>query len=61
MPKDRNLMNEFMVGVRGDEIHIMRSPSMISKEQALVLAAWLVALADDNDEFEEIRLQVNNL
>ena len=42
--------NEFFVGARGDDsILILRAPAgPLSKAQALRLAAWLVALADDD-------------
>lgn len=40
-------MNEFMVSVAGDKIAILAPPrGPITKEQALRLAAWIVALAD---------------
>lgn len=44
-------MNEFMVSSQGDSIRIMRHPTgpggPITKAQAINLAAWLVALADE--------------
>lgn len=39
-------MNEFMVGMQGDEIIILAFTRKLSKEQALNLASYLVALAD---------------
>jgi hypothetical protein len=46
--------NKFIVGVQGDQIVVglpMRTARM-SKEDALLLAAWLVALStDDWDEY----------
>lgn len=42
-------MNEFFVGVHGDSIVLMWPvPQRITKAQAINLAVWLVALADDN-------------
>jgi hypothetical protein len=41
-------MNEFLVGVQGENIVLMRSvPQRITKAQAINLAVWLVALSDD--------------
>ncbi len=47
--------NKFMVGVRGDQIVIMLPPmGAISKPDALMLAAWIVALStNDEDQFAE--------
>ncbi len=41
-------VNKFLVGARGDELVLLKPPSpgeSISKADALLLAAWLVALA----------------
>ena len=47
--------NKFMVGVRGDEIIILKPiTGPLTKEQALNLAAHLVALADDDGKFTEL-------
>lgn len=47
-----------MVGVRGDTIVILRPGAVreMSKDQALLLAAYLVALADDDgrDRFMKV-------
>lgn len=41
--------NKFMVGVQGDNIVIMLPPrGRISKRDALVFAAWIATLADDD-------------
>jgi hypothetical protein len=43
--------NHFWVGLRGQEIVIARQiRGAMTKEAALNLAAWLVVLADVNDE-----------
>lgn len=43
----------FMVGTRGDNITIMAFGRELTREQALNLAAWLVALTDPlGDEFQ---------
>lgn len=43
--------NSQMVGVQGDNILIMMPKQKMTKAEALVLAAWLLMLADDNDDF----------
>ena len=41
-------MNKFFVGIQGDTIVLLKPvPQKLTKEEALNLAAWLVALADD--------------
>jgi len=52
--------NKFFVGVRGDEITVMRPPHLMSKKDALVFAAHLVSLADDRGEFAAILEAVQN-
>ena len=49
--------NKFLVGVRGDnELTILKLGCKMKPDDALNLAAWLVALAEDNAsyKFEEI-------
>lgn len=42
--------NKHMVGVQGENIVIMNPPrGPISKADALVFAAWIVTLADDDE------------
>jgi hypothetical protein len=43
--------NAQFVGWQGGEIVVMRPAARMTKQQALTHAAWLVAVADDNDEF----------
>lgn len=38
--------NKYMVGAMGERIVIAKHPGSMSHEEALLLAAWLVALAD---------------
>lgn len=52
--------NKFGVGVHGDHIIVVLAPHKISKADALNLAAWLVTLADDNDEFGLVIEKVQN-
>lgn len=43
--------NEFFVGVQGDDIVFLRSiPQKLKEREALLLAAWIVALADPLQE-----------
>ena len=41
------------VGWQGGEIVVMMPRARMTRQQALAHAAWLVALADDDDEFAE--------
>lgn len=51
----------FMVGARGDKITIMSFGRELSREQALNLSAWLVALADPGgEEFQKYLTAVCN-
>lgn len=53
--------NDFLVSMRGEAIIIMLAPRVpITKEEALRLAAYLVAMADDKNEFPEILKAVQN-
>ncbi len=53
--------NKYMVGVSGAQIVMLRPPrGTITKSDALNLAAWLVALSDDNDKFPAILEAVQN-
>ena len=45
--------NDFFVSVQGNNILMLRPvPQNITREQALNLAAWIVALTDE-DEFQK--------
>jgi hypothetical protein len=49
--------NKQMVGVRGNDIVILRPYPVMTKSEALVHAAWLVTLAD---EFQKVLRAVHN-
>lgn len=52
--------NMFFVGAQGRDIVIMRQvPNKMTREQALNLAAWIVALTDE-DEFAKTLKAVCN-
>lgn len=53
-------INECLVSVTNDAVTIMRPPLKMSKRRAVMFAAWIVALADDDGEFEEALKAVLN-
>lgn len=44
-----------VVGVHQEDIVIMGRKPKMSKDEALVHAAWLVALADESENYERFR------
>lgn len=52
--------NDQFAGVRGDKIVLVAPKIYMTKQEALRHAAWLVALADDDDEFPAILGAVRN-
>lgn len=47
-------MNEFLLGVQGgDVVALQPLPRRFTKEQALRLAALIVAMMDDDNEFPD--------
>lgn len=60
MPAEVDTLNRSMVAVRGDEIIIMRPLGVYTKEQALVLAATIVALVGDDERWHEVLAAVCN-
>ena len=56
------ISNKFMVGMQAGKIRMLIPPrGPMTKEEALVLAAWLVCLADfGGDCFEQILEKVQN-
>ena len=40
--------NRYFVGARADKIVVMNPPHEMTKSQALVFAAWIATLADDD-------------
>lgn len=52
-------VNEFLVAEEGAHLMILRlSPVRLTRQSALNLAAWLVALADWDHEFDELLAKV---
>ena len=53
--------NKYGVSSRGNTIGLLFPPrGEMSKDEALTLAAWLVALACDEERFKEILTAVEN-
>lgn len=54
-------LNKFLVGARGDKVVIMLPPrGELSRKDALGLAAWLVAIAEQDNEFQSVLNAVRN-
>lgn len=60
MKKEYDCTNYQAVGMNSDEIVILMPRARMTKEEALIHAAWLVVLADDENEFPEILEQVKS-
>lgn len=61
MAEDTDSTNQFLVSVRGEDIVVLlHIPRPMGKAQALNLAAWLVALADDHNQFPALLNAVQN-
>ena len=55
-------MNKFAVGTRASKITFpVGIPATMSKDDALVFAAWIVALANEGDQFERILSEVEGI
>lgn len=52
--REINIANKYLVTTQGSAVRIMNTQDLIciSADEALLLAAWLVAVADGNGEFE---------
>jgi hypothetical protein len=59
-PAEVETLNDSMVAVKGERIVILRPRVELSKQEALRLAAWVVALADDDDKFPVLLEAVRN-
>ena len=61
MINENEIANTQFVGVRGDTIVVLMPKQKMTKREALVHAAWIVALvADTDEEFQEILKIVRN-
>lgn len=52
--EETNTANQCLVGVQGETIVILRPVQRLTKAEALVFAAYLVAMADEDCEFDRI-------
>lgn len=54
------IANESIVALQGENVIIMNPRTVMTREQALNLAAWIVAIADREGEFNDTLRQVLN-
>jgi hypothetical protein len=47
--------NHQMVAMQGDKVRVQSPLAMMTKEQALIHAAWIVAIADRSEDYTEFR------
>lgn len=52
---DGDVTNHQSVTLKGEEIVLLSPSTVMTREQALVHAAWLVALADESANYAEFR------
>lgn len=53
--------NKFLAGVRGDRVVFLRPvPQHLTRADALLLAAYLVSLVGDDDEWQRVLTAVQN-
>lgn len=52
--------NKFFVSRRGEEVIILAFRAKMTRDEAIALAAWLVVMADDQDNFTEALETVKN-
>lgn len=57
-----DITNQWLLGTKGDNIVMLNHNAAINmtRIEALVLAAWLVAMADEDNEFKQILEKVQN-
>lgn len=55
------ISNHHLVGVQGGGIVIMVPPCKLTKDEALLFAAWLVTLADADNKFKDVLAAVQNI
>jgi hypothetical protein len=64
MPKPIDTTNKYFVsyGHKQDRVTILGTPKILTTEEALVLAAWLVAMAEgpETHSFQEVLEAVKN-
>jgi hypothetical protein len=60
MDQPIDITNKFLVGAQVDRIIIMKPVQVLTNDEALNLAAWLVALADLDNRFPAILKAIQN-
>lgn len=60
MPEEIDTANHQMVSIQGERIVVILSKPHMTKKEALLHAAWLVAIADDGNEFDKVLSAVRN-
>lgn len=61
MTEEHDTTNNGLVGLQGDMIVFLKPVGKLTKAEALNLAAWMVVLADDEDNFPALLDAVKNL
>lgn len=57
---DIDTTNSQLVGSNADHVVVLMPKGRMTKAEALRHAAWLVLLADDNDEFDSVLAACRN-
>jgi len=56
VPKfEGDVSNAQLVGIQGEVVRVLAPLPVMNRQQALINAAWIVALADPSENFEEFR------
>ena len=60
MSDEINTFNDSLIAVQGENIIMLRPRLIWTKEEALRCAAYIVAMADDNNTFMDLLMAVKN-
>ncbi len=58
--KGIKMFNQYLVGVSGSGISVMRPPKEMTEEEALEFAAWIVCLAGGREKFLPVLDELEN-
>lgn len=53
--EELDISNTQVVGANGSDVVVMMPKPRMTKTEALIQAAWLVAIADQSENFEDFR------
>ena len=53
-------MNRWLIGSRGESLVVMAPPRELTHEEALVFAAYLVAMVGDEERWQEVLAAVQD-